>query len=140
VNDYGKASFGLTQDQSLLHRLSETFYNGVDFAYERSVLWKKVAGIEDQIFTSFNCLNKKMPLNDPGMENVSLYQVQMFSPSFDYQNGPLFMAKGSCCVAMSTNEDIFHNEIGVNAWMELKELLLEQINNHEWKQLQEVKG
>ena len=73
INDYSKASFGLTQDQSLLHRLSETFYNGVDFTYERSVLWKKVAGIDDQIFSSFNCLNKKMPLNDPGMENVSLY-------------------------------------------------------------------
>lgn len=42
------------------------------------------------------------------------------------------MAKGSCFVAMSTNEDIFENKLGVNAWMELKELMLEQINNHEW--------
>lgn len=49
------------------------------------------------------------------------------------------MAKGSSIVAMSTNEDIFSNDIGVSAWMEIKELLLEQINNHEWKQLQEVK-
>jgi hypothetical protein len=75
VNNFEKASFGLTQDQSLLHRLSETFYNGIDFNYERSVLWKRVAGIEDQIFSSFNCLNKKMPVNEPGLENVSLYQV-----------------------------------------------------------------
>jgi hypothetical protein len=35
------------------------------------------------------------------------------------------MSKGSCFVAMSTNEDIFHNSLGVNAWMELKELMLE---------------
>lgn len=75
VNNFEKASFGLTQDQSLLHRLTETFYNGIDFNYERSVLWKKVAGIEDHIFNSFNCLNKKMPVNEPNMENVSLYQI-----------------------------------------------------------------
>lgn len=125
ANNFEKASFGLTQDQSLLHRLSETFYNGIDFNYERSVLWKKVAGIEDHIFSSFNCLNKKMPINEPNMENVSLYQIQMFTPSFDYQNGSLFMSKGSCFTAMSTNEDIFHNTLGVNAWMELKELMLE---------------
>jgi hypothetical protein len=43
------------------------------------------------------------------------------------------MAKGSSMVAMSTNEDIMSNDVGVNAWMEIKELLLEQINNHEWK-------
>ena len=49
------------------------------------------------------------------------------------------MAKGSCFVAMSSSEDIFNNIVGVNAWMEIKELLLEQINNHEYKQLQEVK-
>lgn len=89
------------------------------------MLWKRVAGIEDQIFSSFNCLNKKMPVNEPGLENVSLYQVQMFSPSFDYQNGALFMAKGSCFVAMSSNEDISENKLGVSAWMELKELMLE---------------
>lgn len=139
VNSFEKASFGLTQDQSLLHRLSETFYNGLDFNYERSVLWKKVPGLEDHIFSGYNCLNKRMPINEPNAENVSLYQVQIFTPSFDYQNGPLFMAKGSSMVAMSTNEDILSNDIGVNAWMEIKELLLEQINNHEWKQLQEVK-
>lgn len=103
------------------------------------MLWKKVPGIEDHIFSSFNCLNKKMPVNEPHLDNVSLYQVQMFSPGFDYQNGSLFMAKGSCFVAMSSNEDIFHNSLGVNAWMELKELMLEQINPHEWRQLQEVK-
>jgi len=45
------------------------------------------------------------------------------------------MAKGSCFVAMSTNEDILEHHNGVKAWMEVKELLLEQINNHEWKQL-----
>ena len=49
------------------------------------------------------------------------------------------MAKGSCFVAMGTNEEILHNTLGVNAWMEVKELLLEQINLPEWKQLQEVK-
>jgi len=129
----------LTLDQPLLHRLSETFYNGIDFNYERSIQWKKVAGIEDHIFNSFNSMNKKMAINEPGLENVSMYQVQMFSPSFDFQNGGLFMAKGSCFVAMSSNEDIFNNIVGVNAWMEIKELLLEQINNHEYKQLQEVK-
>ena len=35
------------------------------------------------------------------------------------------MAKGSSMVAMSTNEEIMNNNIGVNAWMEIKELLLE---------------
>ena len=84
VNNFDKASFGLTLDQPLLHRLCETFYNGIDFNYERSILWKKVPGIEDHIFTSFNCMNKKMPINEPGLENVSLYQVQLFSPSFDF--------------------------------------------------------
>jgi len=40
---------------------------------------------------------------------------------------------------MGSNDEILNNSVGVNAWMELKELLLEQINPHEWKQLQEVK-
>lgn len=97
------------------------------------MLWKKVPSLEDKIFTGYNCLNKRMPINEPNVENVSLYQVQIFSPSFDYQHGSQFMAKGSSFVAMSTNEDIFSNDIGVSAWMEIKELLLEQINNHEWK-------
>ena len=72
MNDYGKASFGLTQDQSLLHRLSETFYNGVDFIYERSIFLKKVAGIEYQIFSSFNCLNKNMPINSDKKDSLYL--------------------------------------------------------------------
>ena len=49
------------------------------------------------------------------------------------------MSKGSTIVAMSANEDIMDNQDGVTAWMEIKELLLEQVNNHEWKQLQEIK-
>ena len=133
VNNFEKATFGLTQDQSLLHRLCSTFYSGLDFNYERSLLLKKAPGTEQHIFSSFDCLNKKMPVNEPNLENVSLYQVQAFSPSFDFQHGNLFMAKGSCFVAMGTNEEILDNTLGVNAWMELKELLLEQINNHEWK-------
>ena len=140
VNNFEKATFGLTQDQSLLHRLCSTFYNGIDFNYERSLLWKKAPGIGDHIFSSFDCLNKKMPVNEPNLENVSLYQVQVFSPSFDFQNGNLFMAKGSCFVAMGTNEEILNSGLGMNAWTELKELLLEQINLPEWKQLQEVKA
>jgi len=80
-----------------------------------------------------------MPVNEPNLENVSLYQVQVFSPSFDFQLGNLFMAKGSCFVAMGTNDEILHNNSGVNAWMEVKELLLKQINLAEWKQLQEIK-
>lgn len=140
VNNFEKATFGLTQDQSLLHRLCQTFNNGIDFNYERSLLWKKSPGIEEHLFTSFNCLNKKMPVNEPNMENVSFYQVQLFSPSFDFEQGGLFMAQGSCLVAMATNEEILENTAGVNAWMELKELMLEQINFTEWKQLQEVKA
>jgi hypothetical protein len=57
----------------------------------------------------------------------------VFTPSFDYQFGSLFMAKASTCVAMSENEEIFQNSSGVNAWMEIKELLLEQIHNKEWQ-------
>ena len=139
LNTFEKASFGLTQDQSLLHRLCQTFYNGIDFNYERSVIWKKVPNIEQHLFSSFNSLNKKIPVNEPGLENVSMYQVQAFTPSFDYQNGSLFMSKGSSFVAMSNNEDIMDNQDGVTAWMEIKELLLEQVNNHEYKQLQEIK-
>jgi len=75
VNNFEKASFGLTQDQSLLHRQSETFYNGIDFNYDRSLLWKKVPGIEDHLFSGYNCFNKKMPINEPNVENVSLYQI-----------------------------------------------------------------
>jgi hypothetical protein len=51
--------------------------------------------------------------------------VQIFSPTFDYQNGSLILAKGSMFVAMNTDDEILSNNIGVNAWMELKELMLE---------------
>jgi hypothetical protein len=139
VNNFEKTTFGLTQDQSLLHRLCSTFYSGIDFNYERSLLLKKAPGLAEHIFSSFDCLNKKMPVNEPNLDNVSLYQVQAFSPSFDFQHGNLFMAKGSCFVAMATNEEILGNSIGVNAWMEIKELMLEQINLTEYKQLMEVK-
>lgn len=50
------------------------------------------------------------------------------------------MAKGSCFVAMGTNNEIFNNTLGVTAWMELKELMLEHISPPEWNQLQEVKS
>ena len=40
---------------------------------------------------------------------------------------------------MGTDEEILHNTVGTTAWMELKELMLEQLNPAEWKQLQEVK-
>lgn len=73
VSSHEKATFGLTHDQSLLHRLCTTFHNGIDFNYERSLLWKKAPGLGDRIFSSFDCLNKKMPVNEPNLENVSLY-------------------------------------------------------------------
>ena len=85
VNCFEKASFGLCQDRPLLTRLCESFYNGIDFNYDRQVMVKKNPRLEEQIFTSFSSLNKKMPLNDPSLENVSQYQVQIFSPSFDFQ-------------------------------------------------------
>lgn len=43
------------------------------------------------------------------------------------------MAKASTCVAMSENEEIFQNSTGVSAWMEIKELLLEQVHHKEWQ-------
>lgn len=65
--------------------------------------------------------------------------MQVFAPCFDFQAGGAFMAQGSCFVAMGTDGEILNNSMGVNAWMELKELLLEHINPPEWKQLQDVK-
>lgn len=84
VNNFEKTTFGLSQDQSLLHRLTSTFYSGIDYNYERSLLLKKAPGLAEHIFSSFDCLNKKMPVNEPNLDNVSLYQVQAFSPSFDF--------------------------------------------------------
>jgi hypothetical protein len=78
-------------------------------------------------------------VNEPNLENISLYQVQIFTPNFEYENGSQFMAKASSFVAMSPNEDIIDNQDGVNAWMEIKELLLEQLNHREFQQLQEIK-
>jgi hypothetical protein len=111
-----------------MHRLCTTFYSGVETNYERALLLKKAPNFSEAILSSADCVNRKMPVNGPNLQNVSLYQVQVFSPSFDFQNSDLFMARGSCLVAMSTNDEIQNNTIGVNAWMELKELLLEQIN------------
>jgi hypothetical protein len=73
LNSHDKASFGLSRDQSLLHKLCTTFYNGIDFNYERSMVWKKTNNIDQYMFTSYNCLNKKMPVNEPNLENISLY-------------------------------------------------------------------
>lgn len=75
LNSFDKANFGLCQDQSLLNRLPETFYNGIDFNYERALMWKQIPNINDKLFSSFTCQNKKVPVNEPHLENVSMYQV-----------------------------------------------------------------
>lgn len=73
-----------------------------------------------------------MPVHEPHLENVSLQQVQVFTPRFEFQAGNIFMAQGSCFVAMGSNEDILQNNVGVNAWMEIKELMIELISPTEF--------
>lgn len=50
------------------------------------------------------------------------------------------MSRGSSIVGMATNEEILENDRGVTAWMEIEEILLEQVNKKEWGILQEMKA
>lgn len=77
LNDMSKQSHCLTQDRSLLHRLSSTLYNGYDFDLNRLPKMRK-NNLMDNFFNHFNGINKRLQATNFQFDNLSLYQVQIF--------------------------------------------------------------
>ena len=59
LNDFGSDSFGLTQDASLLNRLSTVTHNGFDFDYEKLNILKKMHTL-DSFHNSYTSVNKRV--------------------------------------------------------------------------------
>ena len=87
VNDLNlmrKMSNGLSQDHSLMKRLSSTIYNGYDFNEHRTAKLRRI-GTLDSFFNHFDSVNKRIQSFEGSLDNISLYQVQIFQQKFDFQ-------------------------------------------------------
>ena len=83
LNFMRKMSTGLSQDHPLMKRLSSTLYNGFDFQDFRTAQLKKI-GTYYSFFSHQTSVNKRVPAFDAKLDNISLYQVQVFQPRFDF--------------------------------------------------------
>lgn len=73
-------------------------------------------------------------------ENFSFYQVQIFSPRFDFALNSDYMARATMLVAIDDDENSGFSQIGNNtAWIDIKELMLKHFLPDECKKLQEIK-
>ena len=86
VNDLNcmrQMSTGLSQDHPLMKRLATTLYNGFDFHDFRTAQMNKVNSIQS-FFTHQTSVNKRVHCFDEKLENISLYQIQVFQPKFSF--------------------------------------------------------
>jgi hypothetical protein len=68
-----KTGSGLSQNQSMLRRLSQFVHNGYDHYSERQKAIRELK-VEKSFFSHFN-QNRRMPTIDAGFEHLSLYQA-----------------------------------------------------------------
>ena len=59
-------------------------FNGFDFHDQRTAKLKKI-GVIEQFFTHFNSVNKRIQCFSGNLENISIFQLQVFQSRFDFQ-------------------------------------------------------
>ena len=73
-----------------MKRLAVTLFNGFDFHDFRTAQLKKANTIHT-FFTHQTSINKRVPCFDLKLENISLYQVQVYQPRYDFQLNAEFL-------------------------------------------------
>lgn len=98
-----KMSSGLSQDHPLMKRLSTTLFNGFDFHDFRTAQLKKAVTIQT-FFTHQGSINKRVPCFDLKLENISLYQVQVYQPRYDFQLNAEFLQNATFLSAAPSHQ------------------------------------
>lgn len=73
-----------------MKRLATTIYNGFDFHDYRTAQLNKINSIQS-FFTHQNSVNKRVHCFDEKLENISLYQIQVFQSKFSFQLNAEFL-------------------------------------------------
>lgn len=122
LNFMRKMSTGLSQDHPLMKRLSSTLYNGFDFQDFRTAQLKKI-GTYYSFFSRQTSVNKRVPAFDAKLDNISLYQVQVFQPRFDFLLNSEFLQNSTFISAAPSHQTdgILDNNPAI---VELKEIFL----------------
>lgn len=155
LNDCSQSTYGLSQDESLLPRLTHVTYNG----FEHDIEMLKNPYIQsllknDSVHTTHASVNKRISVSGgevtqqtvptgesvTSTENFSFYQVQIFSPRFDFTLNSDYMARATMLVAMDDDEVTNMNPLGNNtAWIDIKEIMLKHFSPEECIKLQVIK-
>ena len=108
-----------------MKRLATTLFNGFDFHDFRTAQLKKVGTI-GSFFTHQNSVNKRVPCFDSKLQNISLYQVQIFQPKFDFQLNAEFLQNATFLSAAPSHQSdaILENNPAI---VELKEIFMRHL-------------
>jgi hypothetical protein len=137
LNFMRKMSTGLSQDHPLMKRLSSTLYNGFDFQDFRTAQLKKI-GTYYSFFSHQTSVNKRVPAFDAKLDNISLYQVQVFQPRFDFLLNSEFLQNSTFISAAPSHQTdgILDNNPAI---VELKEIFLRNmlVDTSEFEQIKQ---
>ena len=125
VNCLRKQTCGLSQDLPILKRLSTTLYNGYDFNDKRTAQLKKIGAL-GAFHSHFASVNKRVQVFDKQLENISVFQLQVFQAKFDFQLNAEYLQNSTfVCAAPSYQTD---QQLDSNpAIVQLKELFMDNL-------------
>jgi hypothetical protein len=120
-----KQTCGLSQDLPILKRLSTTLFNGYDFNDKRTAQLKKIGAL-GAFHNHFASVNKRVQVFDKQLENISIFQLQVFQAKFDFQlNNEYLQNSTFVCAAPSYQND---QQLDSNpAIVQLKELFMDNL-------------
>ena len=136
-------------------RLSHITYNG--FEHDRELLRNlAIRNILKTVHTTHASVNKRMLVNtgseqaisSNGVESsqndsLSLYQVQIFTPRFDFTLSSDYMSRSTMLVAVDDDEvgQFGTNSMANNsAWIDIKEVMLKYFLPEECQRLRDIKN
>lgn len=122
LNCMRKQTCGLSQDLPILKRLATTLYNGFDFSDKRTAQLKKINAF-GAFHTHQASVNKRVQVFDQELENISMFQIQVFQAKFDFQlNNEYLQNSTFVCAAPSYLND---KQLDKNpATVQLKEMFM----------------
>ena len=132
LNDGSQESWGKSQfEEPLLNRLAHITHNGYEFDYDRLYKLKSLHTL-NAFHNTFSSVNKRIPVaSQPEFENLSFYQIQIFSPRFEFTLPKSYLSRATMLVAMDSDAELMKadtncsNSAGLNAaWIEVKEMML----------------
>mmetsp|Transcript_23297 Transcript_23297/g.22889 ORF Transcript_23297/g.22889 Transcript_23297/m.22889 type:complete len:417 (+) Transcript_23297:1724-2974(+) len=142
-NNLENENVGLSQQEPILQRLTSRLSNGFDFDYEKLAKLKELHTL-GSFFNSFGGVNKRIPTNMPEFDDLSLYQVQIFTPRFEFLLGQDYMSKLTPSVVMNSDNDLILSRDQPDrkvegGWLEVKEVMLKHFLPEEYQKIQETR-